>query len=118
MPIRFLPMESDWRKFTAMVPLLRERYLAAHNQRFAALLTQRKKTETERFWQTLDKMKAEAGVLERCLNGHSRSKMEMFMAEMIACGLLTKAEITEFSPELQRHLEFAFERGLRRRSYP
>jgi hypothetical protein len=51
-----MPTESDWKKFRALVPLLRERYLAARNIRIAALLTDPKKNETERFWGAMEKM--------------------------------------------------------------
>ena len=40
--------ESDWNKFRDMVPRLRERYLAHRNARIAAVLTDPRKTETDR----------------------------------------------------------------------
>jgi hypothetical protein len=43
--------ESDWRKFSALIPIFRERYLVSRNAKLAALLTNASKTETERFWE-------------------------------------------------------------------
>ena len=50
-------MESEWKKFRAMVPGLRERYLAGCNARIATMLADPGKTETERFWDTLKEMR-------------------------------------------------------------
>ena len=68
-------MESDWKKFRVLVPVLRERYLADHNARIARILTDPTKTETERFWDAMDEMEKVAKTLRECLDGHSRSKM-------------------------------------------
>ncbi len=49
---RYSPMmtpESDWKKSRAMVPVLREKYLAEKTARIAVLLTDPKKSETEQF---------------------------------------------------------------------
>ncbi|HRE79712.1 MAG TPA: hypothetical protein PLN52_01630 [Opitutaceae bacterium] len=104
-----MPAESDWKKFRAMVPKLRERYLAPHNARLAALLTDPKKTETERFWDTLEEMKREVKVLEYCLDGHSRSKMWLFMLPMIRCGMLKKDDLADFSDDLKNEILYAFD---------
>lgn len=101
-------MESDWRKFRDMVPKLRERYLADCNARIAALLTNPKKNETERFWEAMEEMEREAKVLQRCLDGHSRSSMQMFMQIMIHAGMLKKEDTGVFSEELQKQISFVF----------
>jgi hypothetical protein len=99
-----MPAESDWKKFRAMVPILRERYLAARNGPIAALLTDPKKNETERFWDAMAEMEKEARVLRQCLDGHSRSKMGLFMLTMIRAGMLKKEDLEEFSEELRNEL--------------
>jgi predicted protein tyrosine phosphatase len=101
--------EADWKKFKAMVPILRERYLAARNGRIAALLTDPKKNETERFWDAMEKMEKEARVLRKCLDGHSRSKMWEYMLSMIHAGMLKKEDLAQFSDALQQELSYAFE---------
>ncbi|MBI2512974.1 MAG: hypothetical protein HYV96_13425 [Opitutae bacterium] len=103
-----MPTESDWKKFRAMVPMLRERYLADRNARIAALLTASKKTETERFWDAMVEMEKEAKILHQCLDGHSRSKLWLFMHLMIHAGMLKKEDLTEFSDELQREATSVF----------
>jgi hypothetical protein len=102
-------MESDWRKFSEMVPKLRERYLAEQNARIVALLTDPKENETERFWDALEVMEREAKILQKCLDGHSRSKMQLFMLSMIGAGMLKKEDLAVFSEELRNQVSFAFE---------
>jgi hypothetical protein len=101
-------MESDWRKFSEMVPMLRERYLADLNVRVVRILTHPSKSETERFWEAMEAMEKEAKTLRWCLDGHSRSKMWMFMVSMIHAGMLKKEDLSQFSPELQEQLKHEF----------
>jgi hypothetical protein len=100
-------MESDWKKFRDMVPMLRERYLAGRNARISAILTDPKKTETDRFWDAMKVMEREAKVLRQCLDGHSRSKMWLYMLTMIRAGMLKKEDVAEFSEELQKEVSYA-----------
>jgi len=76
-------IESDWKKFRDMVPTLRERYLADRNTRLAAVLVDPAKNQTQRFWDAMEEMEKEAKVLRQCLDGHSRSKMWLYMLTMI-----------------------------------
>lgn len=107
-------MESDWRKFRDMVPRLRERYLADRNARITAMLTNPNKNETERFWEAMEEMEREARVLRQCLDGHSRSKMWLYMLTMIRAGMLRKEDLEVFSEELQKGISYAFQEKLRR----
>jgi hypothetical protein len=102
--------EADWKKFSEMVPKLRERYLAERNPKFAALLIDPKKNESERFWDAIEAMKKEAKTLRYCLDGHSRSKMFIYMLSMIGAGMLTKEDLTVFSEELQKSIDDVIEK--------
>jgi hypothetical protein len=93
--------ESDWKKFSAMIPMLRERYLAEQNARVMRLLGDPKKNETERFWDAMDVMQKESKTLRRCLDDHSRSKMALAMLNMRVAGMLKKEDLAGFSLELQ-----------------
>ena len=95
-------MESDWKKFSAMVPMLRERYLAERNARIARKLTDPNKTETERFWDAFEDIEKEAKTVRRCLDDHSRSKMWLSMITMKAAGMLKKEDLAGFSEQLQK----------------
>ena len=97
-------MESDWKKFRAMVPELRERYLAKRNARIAGMLTASGKDETDRFWSAMEEMEKEAMILRRCLDGHSRSKMFHYIIAMFDAGMMTKEDLLEFSQELQNYV--------------
>jgi len=100
-------MESDWRRFRDRVPMLRERYLADRNARIAALLTDPKKNETDRFWDAMEEMEREAKVLRQCLDGHSRSKMWLYVLTMIRAGMLTAADLEGFSKDLRDQVAYA-----------
>ncbi|HZL43811.1 MAG TPA: hypothetical protein VFD66_11110 [Verrucomicrobiae bacterium] len=97
--------ESDWKKFSAMVPNLRERYLAEQNARISAILTDPGKTETDRFWTAMEEMQKQAKVLRQCLDGHSRSKMWLFVLSMVGVGMLRKKDLAEFSEEMQKSVK-------------
>lgn len=97
-------MESDWKKFRAMVPRLRERFLAERNAHLASLLSDPTKSETERFWDTEAEMRKIARTLCECLDGHSRSNMTLFMHLMRAAGMLKQEDLAEFSEELQNQI--------------
>ena len=93
-----------------MVPVLRERYLAARNGPIAMLLTNQTKSETERFWRAMEAMEREAKVLRVCLDGHKRSKMGEYMLLMIHAGMLKKEDLAQFSDGLQQELSYVFDR--------
>ena len=104
-----MPAESDWKKFRALVPKLRERYLGTRNARIAASLTNPAKNETERFWGAMETMEKEARILRYCLDGHSRSKMWLFVMSMIRAGMFDKVDLAEFSDELRGRIAHVFD---------
>ena len=97
-------VESDWKKFSATVPMLRERYLAGQNARLTSMLNAAGKNETERFWDAKEAIDKEAKTLHWCLDGHSRSEMWLFMRCMRSVGMLTKQDLAGFSDELQKQV--------------
>lgn len=98
------PLESDWKIFRKRVPEWRERYLEEQNHRIAAMLVDGKKTPTERFWDTEKAMKAVARILVDCLDGHSRSKMEMYLCLMVRHKMIGEEDLAEFSEELRERI--------------
>ena len=94
-------MESDWKKFSAKLEWWRDRYLAEQNARIARALTNPQKSETERFWDAEALIQKEARTLRRCLDDLSRSKMWNRLMEMRAAGMITREDLSDFSPELQ-----------------
>jgi hypothetical protein len=95
-------MEADWQKFSAMIPMLHERYLAERNARITRKLTDPIKTETERFWNAFEEIEKEAKIVRRCLDDYSRSKMWLSMITMRAAGMLKKEDFAGFSEQLQK----------------
>ena len=98
------PKKSDWKQFRGMVKFLKERYLKEKNQQFAEILTDRERTPTNQFWDTFEKMKKEKKILEDCLDGHSRSGMDLSMLLMLRYGMLKEEDLKGFSEELQEQL--------------
>ena len=99
-----MPIESDWKTFSKMVPELRERYLREKNAELIAILQAPDKTSTEQFWDAEEHCRKEAKILRYCLIGHSRSKMYLFMGSMLKYGMLRKEDLEPFSEELRAHL--------------
>lgn len=95
------PIESDWKLFRKRVPEWRERFLEERNQRLAALLVDGRKTPTERFWNAEKELKSIARILSDCLDGHSRSKMEMYLHLMCRHRMISEEDLGEFSDELR-----------------
>ena len=104
--------ESDWKKYSARLPLWRERYLAKQNARITGVLADPKKNETERFWDALDEMQKEAKTLRSCLDRHSRSNMMFSLLSMLAVGMINAEDLADFSEELQKSiLQDIFKQG-------
>ena len=93
--------ESDWKKYSARLPLWRERYLAKQNARIARVLADPKKNHSERFWDALEEMEKEATTLRACLDRHSRSNMMFSLLSMRAVGMINAEDLADFSEELQ-----------------
>lgn len=99
------PRESDWKLYSSMIPELRERYLEEKNRKFASSLNEPGKTETERFWETLEAMDEEAGVLRACLDDHRRSEMINSMSLMFFHGMISVEDLEQFSSELRETVQ-------------
>jgi hypothetical protein len=91
------PLESDWHTFRKRVPEWRERYLAGQNRQFAALFADGEKTPAEQFWAAEKTIKAVARILIDCFDGHTRSKMEMYLCLMYRHKMIGADDLEEFS---------------------
>ena len=95
------PKESDWKAYSSLVPVARERYLAKVNASLVQLLQSEDRTETESFWDAEQRIDEEAQVLQECLGNHSRSKMWMSVLLMLRYEMLTEADLEQFSVEFR-----------------
>jgi hypothetical protein len=98
------PLESDWKTFRKRVQEWRERYLAGQNQQIAALFADGEKTPTEQFWEAEKKIQTVARILVDCLDGHSRSKMEMYLSLMYRHKIIGADDLEEFSGEIKERI--------------
>jgi hypothetical protein len=98
------PLESDWKTFCKRVPQWRERYLAEQNPQIVALFADGQKSPTEQFWTAEKKINSVARILVDCLDGHSRSKMQMFLFKMYQHRMIGTKDLEEFSAELKERI--------------
>lgn len=95
------PQDSDWKKFRARLEQWRERYLASRIPRVIATLQAEGKSPTERFWDAEKQIADDARTLQRCQDDIRRSTMTMRLLEMRAAGMITRADLADFSPAAQ-----------------
>jgi hypothetical protein len=104
----YTPKESDWKIFRKRVPEWRERYLARKNREIMDILDHGGATPTDRFWAAEHRIRSEAKILYKCLDGHSRSKMLSYLLLMYGHQLIAEADVAEFSEELRDILATPF----------
>jgi hypothetical protein len=95
------PNESDWKRFRAIVPELRERYLKKKNRDILLVLTDPDKTPTEQFWAAEEKIREEEKIFRECFESPSRSRMRLLMGVMYAYNILDDKDLESFSDELR-----------------
>jgi len=98
------PKESDWKAFRKLVPEIRERYLQARIEEFSSVLHNEELNATEKFWELEKRASETSKILRTCLDGHSRSKMELFIGVMFRHDLMTKDDLSVFSSELREQM--------------
>ena len=99
------PEESDWKKFRALVPELRERYLRGRNAELIAILRNESLTPTEQFWNANERMDEVGTILRSCLDGHKRSTMVNSLMLMYRYQMITDQDLDGFSVEVRERLE-------------
>lgn len=98
------PKESDWKAFRKLVPEVRERYLKARIEEFSSLLHDGELNATEKFWELEERSSEISKILRTCLDGHSRSKMGLFIGLMLGHEFMTQDDLSVFSSELREQM--------------
>jgi hypothetical protein len=98
------PLESDWKRFRAIVPELRERYLRGRNAELIATLQDEALTPTEMFWTASELMEEIGGILRACLDDHRRSTMFHALRLMVHHQMITAEDLDGFSDELRERI--------------
>ncbi|MGA7613857.1 MAG: hypothetical protein WBX15_01640 [Thermoanaerobaculia bacterium] len=101
------PLESDWKVFHKRVPEWRERYLDTADAEIASILSSRKGSPTDRFWEAKEKADGIANTLHILLDDHSRSKMDWALVLMYAHGFIGDDDLGEFSQPLAGRIRSA-----------
>ena len=97
--------EADWRLFRSRLPIWQEAYMERLNREYIALLS-RTGSASEKFWELEKRIhedKRRGGVVMRM----SRSNMELNLLSLLSGGVISIAELDEFSEELREKLTFA-----------
>lgn len=95
-------LESDWKVYSRLIPVWRDRYLQSKNNEFITILSQDDKTPTEKFWETKGRFDDEVKILDQCLGHHSRSRMWMSILLMRRFGLILDEDLDQFSESLRQ----------------
>lgn len=101
--------ESDWKAFRDSLAGWRERYLETTTQEIVELLEESGTSPTERFWQAKERIDEEAKILRECLDGSSRSKMQMHLVLLYGHGMIGEADLERFSDGLRDRVRGWFE---------
>ena len=99
------PTKQDWKTFREMLPDLRERYLAERNKALISILSDEERTPTEQFWDTFEAMEKEGKILRDCLDGFSKSDMDMHILLMLRHGIMKDEDLEPFSDELRSWID-------------
>ena len=94
------PAESDWKRFRAIVPELRERYLRDRNTELISMLQDEALTPTKKFWTATERMEEIGGILRTCLDDHRRSNMMHSLRLMYRHQMISDEDLSGFSEEL------------------
>ena len=96
--------ESDWRLFRSRLPIWQETYLERLNREYIALLSGTG-SASEKFW-ALEKRvredKKSGGVVMRM----SRANMELNLLSLLSDGVISMADLDDFSEGLQGKIAF------------
>lgn len=98
------PAESDWKKFRAIVPELRERYLRDRNTELAFILKGETLTPTEKFWAASERIEEIGGILRACLDDLRRSNMVHSLKLMYRHQMISDEDLSGFSEELRERI--------------
>lgn len=98
------PAESDWKRFKAIVPELRERYLRGRNTELISILQGEASTPTEKFWTASQRMEEIGGILRTCLDDHRRSTMMHSLRLMYHHRMISNEDLSGFSEEVRESI--------------
>ncbi len=96
------PLESDWRVYSKLVPLLRDRFLKCQNEAMIAILSRKDKNPTDIFWEAKSLLDEKTEILNHCLSRHSRSNMWISILSMHHHGMMQDHDLAQFSESLSR----------------
>lgn len=96
--------KSDWKLFMSSTIKWRERYLTGKNKEIITILKQHNSSPTEIFYEAMEFQKKQRKILVDCLDGYTKSNMDMHLISMYRCGMVDDKDLLEFSSELREYI--------------
>ncbi len=106
--VNYTVKESDWKLFRKLVPSWQENYMNELNKKYIEILNKKDVNPSDIFWElekTINKDKKHPGVIVQI----RRSMMEENIFIMVRDGVITLADLSGFSSELQERINFLLE---------
>jgi hypothetical protein len=97
--------ERDWKVFRELHAIAMDRFFENAVKEMQPMLWQKNKIAQERFWDALTYAKEQRKQAADVFDGMRRSTAVFQAGLMYARHLLTKEEISRFTPEMQEQLE-------------
>ena len=97
-------IESDWKIYGKLIPFWRDRYLQSRNEDLHAILSEKAKSPTEKFWELKEQIDREANILNKYLGRFSRSNMVLSLMMMLRHSILQDKDLGQFSESLRQDL--------------
>lgn len=101
------PQESDWKKFRALVPEWRERYLRDRNAELIAIFHDESLTPTDQFWNANERMREIGKILRSCLDDHRRSMLMPTLFLMHRHQMIRDEDLEGFSEDVREWISNA-----------
>ena len=98
-------LESDWKLFIKNIPVWRENYLAKINKEIIAILTEKKTTDTEKFWKAKEKIDNKLEIMKDCFDDNRRSNMLIKMMVMHKNKIINMDNISGFSKDVVENVK-------------
>jgi len=98
-------LESDWKLFKNNLTVWRENYLVKINEEIVLILSDKKITETQKFWKVKKQIDDKVEILKDCFDDIRRSMMLIKMMMMYKNKIINMENISGFSKDVVENVK-------------
>jgi hypothetical protein len=98
-------LESDWKLFKNNLTVWRENYLVKINEEIVSILSDKKITETQKFWKVKKQIDNKVEILKDCFDDIRRSMMLIKMMMMYKNKIINMENISGFSKDVVENVK-------------